>query len=683
MNSKLSCRPAPRLRENSESPARLRGLPWVALLAAALLAASSPAWTGDTPNWMRALVNAPLPPHDEKTDAVLLYAERVVNVQSGDKIKTLTRLAYKILRPGGRTVGTVAVPFDSQTKITSLRGWCLPAQGKPYEVKDKDAIEVALSGIDGSELISDVRDRILRIPAADPGNVVGVEYEQEDRPYVLQDEWQFQASIPLREGSYTLQLPAGWEYKAAWMNHAEVAATPAGANTWQWQVRDVSAVRMEERMAPERGVAGQLVVSFFPSGGVAQSKRFTDWHDLGLWYLELTRSRRDASPEIKQKVAELTANLTTPLEKMQALASFMQHDVRYVAIELGIGGYQPHTAGEIFKNRYGDCKDKATLLSSMLKEAGVESYYVVINSERGIITRATPAFNGFNHVILAIRLPDGVTGESLVAVTQHPKLGRLLFFDPTNELTPLGKLSGSLQVNFGLLVAPEGGELIELPKMPPELNGVLRQAKLTLTPTGSLSGDVREVRLGDRGEAQRYALRSVKTDADKIKPLETLLAHAFATYRLTRASVGNADRIDKPFVFAYSLVADNYAKVAGNLLLVRPRVIGEKSSALLETKEPRQYPVEFEAPSRDVDEFEIALPAGYVGDDLPPPVSVDFGFASYQSKSEISGRVLRYTRTFEVRDVTIPLNKMEDLKKLYRIIAGDERNTAVLKPASP
>src|SRR5271163_369566 len=143
----------------------------------------------------------------------------------------------------------------------------------------------------------------------------------------------------------------------------------------------------------------------------------------------------------------------------------MQHQVRYVAIELGIGGSQPHPAGEVFKHRYGDCKDKATLLGSMLKEIGVDSYYVIINIERGVVTNRTPAFNGFDHAILAIRLPEG-TSSDLVAVTQHPRLGKLLFFDPTNEITPLGKLSGALQANYGLLVAPDGGELVELPLMP-------------------------------------------------------------------------------------------------------------------------------------------------------------------------------------------------------------------------
>ena len=220
MNSKSCCSPVPR-------PRVIKNLTRAAVAVAALSLLLCPPHalaSGDAPQWMHALVNAPLPTYDEKTDAVLLYSETNVTVISTDKIRTQVREAYKILRPNGRGHGTVSVYSNPQRKVKALHGWCIPAQGKDFEVKDKDAIE-ASPGINGGELIRDVKFKILRIPASDPGNIIGYEYELEEQPLFLQELWHFQQADPVRESHYSLQLPAGWEYKASWLNHEEVSVT--------------------------------------------------------------------------------------------------------------------------------------------------------------------------------------------------------------------------------------------------------------------------------------------------------------------------------------------------------------------------------------------------------------------------------------------------------------------------
>jgi hypothetical protein len=650
------------------------------LLVALAWAPRSTAST-EAPQWAQALVSAPLPVHDQKTDAVLLYSERNLTVISADKIRTQVREAYKILRPSGRHYGTVVVFFNPpRSKVTSLHGWCIPAQGRDYEVKEKDAVEASPPMVDGGELVSDVKVKVLRIPASDPGNIVAYEYEVEERPLVLEDNWVFQAASPVRESHYSLQLPSGWEYRASWLNAPETKPTRSASGP-QWTVSEVKGIRSEQDMPPLSGVAGQMIVSFFPPGGPA-ANGFTSWQQMGRWYVNLTSGRRDASPEIKQHVALLTASATTPIAKMNAIAQFLQRDVRYVAIELGIGGFQPHAAADVFLHRYGDCKDKVTLMSSMLDQIGIDSYYVLINTRRGSVTPEMPAHSdGFNHAILAIQLPAEVTDRSLIATLHHPRLGTLLFFDPTNELTPFGQIGGYLQANWGLLVTPEGGELVELPEEPAAMNSIERTAKLTLDPSGTLAGEVKEVRFGDGARSQRQALRNVMKEAEKIKPIEMLLADSLSMFDIENASVINLQQNDRPFGFEYSFSAPHYATSAGDLLLVRPRVLGSKARPLLETPEPRLFPIEFEGPSRDTDTFDIALPPGYQVDDLPPPVDADFGFASYHSKSEVKGNVIRYTREFEVKQLSVPVSQAEELRKFYRIVASDERNTAVLKPS--
>jgi hypothetical protein len=267
----------------------------------------------------------------------------------------------------------------------------------------------------------------------------------------------------------------------------------------------------------------------------------------------------------------------------------------------------------------------------------------------------------------------------LPAVMTHKTLGPVLFFDPTHPLIPLGQVPGALQANYGMLVTPSGGELLALPQAPSALNGVERTAKLSLDENGTLRGDVRETWSGDAAAGQRYGLSTAQQDVDQIKPVEAMLTHSLSTFEILHASVGNVKVVDQPLVWKYTVEIPRYPKTAGDLLIMRPRVFGSMSSGLLETKEPRQHPIEFEAPVRNTDVFEITVPAGFVPDSLPPAVNKDLGFIAYRSSTSFAGNVLRYTRTLEVNELSVPVANAQSLKAFFRAIEADERNSAVLK----
>jgi hypothetical protein len=629
------------------------------------------------PPWMQSQLGTPLPQHDPDADAVTLYSDVNVVVTPNGKIRRTQRIVYRILRNQGARRAVVRLDFDAQSHITRMHGWSVPAEGKPYEVSEKDSVESALIGVLHGELMGDLRSKVLRIPAAVPGSTIGYEVEEELQPYALEDDWTFQDTIPVREARYSLELPPGWSYKATWINHPEEPATRATATHWQWQVQDVQGIKPEFQMPPLAALEGRLAVSLVPPAGTGES--FQSWRDLGAWYRGLTLDRRVASADIKSKVAELTGSQTTTLAKMQALAGFVQSDIRYVAIELGIGGLQPHSAPNVFAHRYGDCKDKVTLLSTMLKEIGVESHYLIVNTTRGAVSDSTPVGLRFNHVILAIQLPQDTQDPTLPATLTDAKLGRLLLFDPTDTYTPLGQLAGALQGGYGLLVTPDGGELIQIPVLPPGTSSIQRTAHLQLDENGHLSGEVHEVWAGDPASEERSSLDLTTQETDRIKSIESVLAGSLPTFQLTKAAITNRQISSKPLEWTYSLEVDQYARPTGNLLTVRPRVLGSMSSGLLETREPRRYDIELEGPRRDSDLFEITLPEGYVVDELPPAVNEDYPFAAYHSKTEAVGRTLKYTRVFEMKSVTVPVAQAGDLKELYRIINNDERMPAVLK----
>lgn len=632
----------------------------------------------EAPDWMRAAASKPLPSYHEKTNAVLLYSDTTVTVVSKDKIRTRVREAYKILRPQGRRHGLVEVYTFGRKRVTSMRGWCIPASGKDYEVLDKDTVEESPMA-DGYILTSDLKLKLMRIPAPDPGNVVGYEYEIEEDPFFFQSEWQFQEADPVRESRFRIELPDGWDFKSSWMNHTAIAPSKAGPNTWEWTVSDVPGIEPEEQMPPFQGLTGKMIAALIPPGGAPEHNEFATWNDMGQWYSGVVGERDASTAPIKQEVNSLIASDKDSLAKMQAVAEFIQREIRYVGIELGIGGWQPHSAADVFTNRYGDCKDKATLTIAMLRSFGIDAYYVIINASRGAINPSDPAYNGFNHAITAIRLPDDVQDPAIVATLVHPKLGRLLFFDPTDEVTPFGRIRGQLQANNGLLVGPDGGELIQLPKESPALTGIRRSAALVLNPDGTLEGKVVESRIGNRALEERMRLRAASSESDKAKLVEGLLSDSLGTFQITKSEFTQVNDRSQPLGLLYAFQAPGYGRNAGDMLLVRPRVVGSKSSGLLETDQARLLPIEFPSPELDSDDFRITIPPGYEVVDLSPPVDADYGFASYHSRTEFKNNVLRYKRTFEIRDVTVPASQAAELKRFYRIIATDERSTVILK----
>src|SRR5581483_9632677 len=630
------------------------------------------------PDWMHEAARQTLPDYPPDTVAVVLLDECITTAKDNGEIETLYRRAYKVLRPEAREkYGRAMVHFDAETKLSYLKAWAIAASGPEYEVNDKEAVEDGRS----EELYNDSHTKTLRLPAVEPGSIVGYEYVQKKRLYVFEDNWWFQEEIPVRRTRLTLNLPSAWEIATYWSNHAELKPQTNAANQFVWEIENVPGIEHEEEMPSFEAVAGRMTVKYFPSNPSLRAKSSGSWREIGYWYTQLTADRRQATPEIQKKVADLTSGAATMLDKMRALASFLQHDIRYVAIEIGIGGYQPHPAGAIFRNRYGDCKDKATLLSTMLHEIGIESYYVVVDSERGVIVPDAPSLVA-NHVILAIRWPEAVPTADLYAFVEHPKLGRLLIFDPTNPYVPFGYLPAYLQDGYGLVATPEGGELIHLPLLAPSSNRLMRSAKFSLTPAGALSGNVEEMRWGQWAAYSREQFMEVQP-ADRAKVLESFLGNSLNNFVIKSASVGNLDKYDLALTLTYNFISDNYARSAGNLLIVRPRVVGQKGWAIpIEKDKKRLYPVQIAEASLQSDDFEITLPPGYVVDELPPPVEAKCDYGSYSSQVEVTGNTLHYKRTYEIKDVTVPAEKLDAFRDFLRQINSDERQSAVLRKAA-
>jgi len=642
------------------------------LLSAAVMTVPAAA---EVPEWLRTAAHVALPSYPEKTDAVILLDEQETRVKDSGEIRTTRRLAYKILRPEGRSHATFVVSFDQETKVTFLKAWSISARGEE-EVKEKDAVE---TGFTAETLYSDLRRKIITAPSADPGSIVGYEYEQKRRPAILQDVWWIQDPNPVLRGRFVLQLPKGWEHRAVWIHHAKIEPHAGGENEWVWEVQNLQGVEDELSMPPWQAMAGRLAVTYFPREG---STGHGSWAKVGQWYGTLSAGVREVTPEIRQKVTEVTKGAPSLIEKIRRLAAFAQGDIRYVSIQIGIGGYRPHAADVVLRNRYGDCKDKATLLSALLKELGLESYFVLANSGRGAVAPEFPSMLNFNHVILAISLPAEVDTASLFASSRHERLGPLLYFDPTSTFTPLGYLPTELQGSSGLLVTEQGGELVSLPVLAPSTNRLLRAAEMTLGTDGSLSGVVREIYQGAPATEWRARYLSAEID-ERQKMLEDRFYSALGGVALEGAQAIDLHDISQNLVLDFRLKANSYAQKAGDLLLVRPRLMGWKGELVGEEEKERKQAFVFDTATLETDSFAITLPDGYIVDELPEPMQAVYDFGEYRSKTVVDGKVLRYARSYTIKSLQVPVERFGDLRKFFARIGADQRAYAILRKASP
>jgi hypothetical protein len=657
---------------NKSNRRRVTEVSWPALILA-LFFLKLTALAG-TPDWLKQLAVAPLPPYPDDPDAVVLLDERLMSLSPAGEVRTTYRKAYKILRPQGRIRGRVYVYFDSETQLTFLKGWSITSQNEEYEVKESDAVETTAFS---ESLYADTRYKLLQIPGSQPGSVIGYEYQQRERPSVLQAVWSFQDEIPVRHARLALDLPSNWSYTAYWRNHVAVSPKPTGQNRWMWELADIDAIQSEPQMPTWRSVAGQLGISFASkSSGTSEANQRT-WAQVGRWYADLTNGRGEITPQIRDKTRELLAGVNDPLEKIRRLASFVQHGIRYVAIEIGIGGFQPHSAQDVLASGYGDCKDKATLLSAMLREVDIDSYIVLINTDRDYMALDFPTPLSFNHAILAIRIPQQDQTGGLFATVSQIKLGTLLLFDPTDSSTPLGYLPPELQSNYGLLVSDAGGELVQLPLLPPSTNRLLRTATLTLDKAGNLQGTVNEIRFGPAAVELRDRLVNLPTK-QRQKVFQNLLATLLDGAVLTKAGVSDLKSFNGILSISYELTARAFAQQTGELFLFRTCPLGRKGIGLLEGK-TRKQGIVFPHATSETDVFDISFPAEYSIDELPQPGKYEYPFASYKSELQATDHVLHYSRTYELRDVRVPVEHLEDLKKLFREIADDERAYAILK----
>lgn len=645
--------------------------PAVALLVLAPLTLSA---SNSVPDWVKAAVQQPLPNLPESTKAVVLLDDETYTVDAKGQAVLHEREVIKILRPQGRDLAYPAVWYDKDSKILSFHAWSIDPAGHEYAVKDSEMAEGSPPG-DGGALFDDVKFRVADPPGRDPGGVVAYEYEKRERPYLAETDWDFQGEIPIVSQSFTLVLPTGYTYTTSWAHHAKVNAIDLENQHYRWEMNNEPGIDLERvPMSPApSSLAGRLTVHY--AGPTLQFPEDGTWRGIGEWYTALAKDRMTPTPEIAAKAAELTAGKTDFYDKAEAIGDYVQQQIRYFVIEMGVGGFQPHQAGDIFRGKYGDCKDKATLVAAMLSTVGIHSDLLMVDTKRGVVDPEAPSIEG-NHMIAAIEIPKGYDSPKLHSVVTTQTGKRYLIFDPTWELTPFGQVEDNLQGSYALLIEGSDSQIVQIPLMSPELNSLERSASFKLAADGTLKGSVTVKRFGDLAEDGRYVF--IHDDAGKQQEfVDHSVSGDLMAASVTGIKIENLNALNKDLTTSFDLTADHFASAVGPLLMIRPRVFGTYTMPI--DHKSRKISIDLQQTMQGKDSFDIQLPAGYTVDELPDPVKVDVGFASYESSTKLEGHTIHYTRTFTMRQVSLPPEKYADLQHFISLVAADEDSRVVLK----
>ncbi|HEY2467012.1 MAG TPA: DUF3857 domain-containing protein [Terracidiphilus sp.] len=651
--------------------------PYRLWIAAALACIATPGFAGifnhnlPVPDWALQAYKTHVPDYAKDASAVILYDEYVETIDASGRATEREREVIRILKPQGRQ-NTCEVGYDVDEKVNYFRVWTIAADEKQYMAQDTDFAEVGDTSI--PIMLSTYKARIARPPAVDVGATVVCESEEVLQPYLHEKIWHFQSGIPIVFQALEVDLPVGHAHSEAWHSFKSAAGVEVSPNHWRWELKDLPALDLRDIPShPEwEALAARMSVQW---GDAAVPGIDNEWKAIGEWVTQLELDRPVPSPEITAFTQNLIAGAPDFYTRLSRITDSIQKNVRYFTVSRGISGWQANHAADIFRNRYGDCKDKTTLLIAMLRVAGINAYYMPVDDHRGIVDPDDPSIFG-NHMITAIEIPAEVSDPRLMAIVKAHDGRRYLIFDPTNEHTPVGNLPSYEQGSYGTLAAGPASQVIALPILPPEANGTVRKGEFTLAADGTLTGLVDTNHSGPEGADLRMLLK-YSDEKERRESVETSVSHDVPGAVLDSFQFVQPPDLDKPLELHYKLTAAQYAHQAGPLLLVRPRVVG--SDAIPFNTKPRTVPIDLSATGRWRDSFDIKLPTGYVVDETPDPVNVDLDFASYHSTIVAKGDDLHYERELVVRQVQIPATRADDFRKLEGAILMDEKGTAVLK----
>ncbi|MBK9154700.1 MAG: DUF3857 domain-containing protein [Chloracidobacterium sp.] len=642
------------------------------VLAAAALCVSTAA--ADAPEWLKQASRTAVGGYEKEVDAVVLFHEEAVTLDSGGRIVTVERKAIKILQKEGiRDAIARAFYLSKFSEVKNLQAWLIAPGGAVTDFGKKETADIIS---DPDDIYDEGRVKIINASgAADIGYVFGFTSTTEDRPLFYQHQWLFQDSHPTIVSQLVLTLPSGWNASSLTFNHAAVTPRVDGS-TYTWELRDLPPISFEPMSPTFTNLVPRIAINYNPpTDNQAAVRTFANWGEVSRWATPMYDAAVIVNEQVAAKARELTAGAKTELEKIQAIGKFVQN-LQYISIDIGVGygnGMKPRSSDLVLGRGYGDCKDKANLMRAMLRSLKIEAYPVIIYSgDPGFVRAEWSSPRQFNHCIIAVKVSDSVEGPT---VTVHKELGRLLIFDATDQFTPVGDLPDYLQGSNGLIIAGEKGGLFEMPVTPADFNAWNRETRFAITETGDIKGTIRERVSGQESRQPRTLLRSVSAD-DFRRSIERWLTRGATAAKLI--SFSPSDGADKAtFDMDIEFSAPSYGQLMQNRLLVFKPAVASRTNSLTLTEKSRKHPITFESNSF-TEEVHVELPNGFEVDEMPEPVNMNMSFGTYETKYELKDGKLLFTRSLITKRASVPSNKYSEVLNFFSKIREAEQSPVVL-----
>ncbi len=524
---------------------------------------------------------------------------------------------------------------EEREEIKIHKAKTITPEGEEVEVKE-DAINIITPPeLSQVNIYSDVRDKVLNMPALEEGSIIIINYKREIKEPIMEDEFWlsagFQDREPMENISLKVKTPLDKEiqYKNERMEISPEITEKDNVRIYEWQQEKVEPVITESGMPPLRNIFSYVNISSLDS-----------WEKISSWYQKLSEDRIDKDDNLKEKVEELIADTEDIEEKIKNIFNFVALDIRYVGLEFGDGSYVPYNATEVLANKYGDCKDKSFLLIAMLEEIGVEAEPVLINMyyypDLEIVS-----MGHFNHMIVYLPEQD-------------------LYLDPTDDLSLYGDL---LYVNQGKEVfLPFKSELKETPVYSSQDNNETFNYDVELDEEGNAKVEIEWLSTGYYSSVNKNLFRQFNQQQREMV-LNQILSNAFTSFDLIDYEIKGVSDLEVPFSLSAVVKVNNFARSLGDQLSIRPFRIGMHLSQIAPT-ETRNYPLYTGFKFNFKRSINIKVPEGFDVEYLPENKKIEKNVGSVHVEYEEKEDVIEILLDFTVDRVQIEVDEYNQLKDL-------------------